>query len=198
MKNYLLSHGFGFTNEYWKNITTMLNGNIYFLDDKNLDRSKLYIGIGHSIGFLKLNNSNLNFEYLVCLQGFLDFCGKTERMKAIRKQGLEKVAMEIKSDKSGNLAKFRLACGYDQVINEDLPLSDLLEDLNMMGKAYDHCGVRTLIIGSVEDMIVPMSIIEDNFKDIHNISIIKTTDIGHSLGYNKTNLVLEKMNEFNI
>lgn len=197
MKNYLLSHGFGFTNEYWKNLIPSLDGKVYFLDNKNIDRSKSYIGIGHSIGFLKLNNSNLNFESLICLQGFLDFCGKTERMRAIRIQKLKKITNEIQVDKIGSLAKFRLACGYDQQITEDLPLNELLEDLSIMENAYKHCGVRTLVIGSIEDMIVPMSIIDDNFKDFNNISIIKTTGIGHSLGYNKIDLILEKMNEFN-
>ena len=73
MKNYLLAHGFGFNNDYWKNLIPLLDGNIYFLDDPNLDGSKVYIGIGHSLGFLKLNNSEFKFDALVALQGFLNY-----------------------------------------------------------------------------------------------------------------------------
>ena len=73
MKNYLLAHGFGFTNDYWQNLIPLLDGNISFFNDHNLDDSKTYIGLGHSLGFLKLNNSGLQFESLVALQGFLNY-----------------------------------------------------------------------------------------------------------------------------
>ena len=70
MTNYLLAHGFGFTNDYWQNLVPLLDGNIYFFDDLDLDKDKTYVGIGHSVGFLKLNNSGLQFDALIACRKF--------------------------------------------------------------------------------------------------------------------------------
>ena len=110
MKNYLLAHGFGFTNDYWQNLVPQLNGNIHFLSDPNLDKEKTYIGIGHSLGFLKLNNSGLKFEALVALQGFLNYCGSSVRMQKIREAGIAKVRDRVLTNKNESLRQFRTFC----------------------------------------------------------------------------------------
>ena len=196
MKRYLLAHGFGFTNDYWKNLVPLLDGEVHFLDDAGLDVSKTYIGIGHSIGFLHLNNSGVRFEALVALQGFLNFCGSTERMRKVREAGVEKVRAELLRDKVASLTRFRSACGYHEPVDADIPMQRLLAELDMMTEAYRHCGVRTLVIGGKDDAIVPMSLIRDNFGNLRNVSIIQTDGVGHSLGYNMATFVAEKVDEF--
>lgn len=197
MKNYLLSHGFGFSNDFWQNLIKLIHGKIYFYGDKSLDKSKKYIGIGHSLGFLKLNNSNLNFESIVSLQGFLNFCGKDNTLRKIRLQNIEKFKKELVENTVLNLKKFRLNCGYDKEIKQKFHLQQMIHELEMMKNSYKHCGIKTLVICSENDNIVPLRIIYDNFQDIANCSILKIQGTGHSLGYNKSKFLWEKINEFN-
>lgn len=196
MKSYLLAHGFGFNNDYWRNLTPLLSGNIYFFDDPNLDKTKSYVGIGHSIGFLKLNNSELKFAALVALQGFLNYCGSFERMRKIRETELAKVLNKIIVNKNESLKQFRTFCGYNEDINIDIPLQTLLDELEMMKKTYEHCGIRTLVIGSSDDVIVPMSIINDNFANLENITIQQIETGRHALGYIHPKLVANQIYEF--
>ena len=196
MKNYLLAHGFGFTNNYWNNLIKYLNGNIYFFNSKNVDKTKTYIGIGHSLGFLKLNNSDFKFEKLISLQGFLNFCGDFDRIHRIRKIAIEKVRTALMLNKNDSLCKFRKHCGYNEIDTADVELNTLLLELDMMKKNYTHCGIRTLAIGSSDDVIVPMSIISDNFKNLENVSILKIEHGKHALGYLHPLLIAEKINEF--
>ena len=196
MKNYLLAHGFGFTNDYWQNLVPQLNGNIHFLSDPNLDKEKTYIGIGHSLGFLKLNNSGLKFEALVALQGFLNFCGSSVRMQKIREAGIAKVRDRVLTNKNESLRQFRTFCGYDKEVKTDIPLQILLDELKMMENRYEHCGVKTLVIGSADDVIVPMSIINDNFSKLSNTTILQLDYAKHALGYIKSQIVVEKIREF--
>lgn len=196
MNKYLLAHGFGFDNNYWKNLIPLLKGEIYFLDDPNLDAAETYIGIGHSLGFLKLNNSNLKFKALIALQGFLNYCGSTSVLRKVREKRLEDITNNIKKDKMETLESFRLFCGYNEHLTVNFELSELLNDLDLMKHSYKHCGVKTLVIGSVDDRIVPMSIINDNFSSLPNVSIIQCDDGRHSLGYNKPEYIVEKINEF--
>ena len=196
MKNYLLAHGFGFTNDYWQNLTPLLDGAIYFFDAPDLDKSKTYIGIGHSIGFLKLNNSGLKFEALVALQGFLNYCGSSDRMRKIREAELAKCRENVNLNKNECLRKFREFCGYTQDVLADIPLHLLQDELNMMENSYEHCGVKTLVIGSTDDVIVPMSIINDNFAHLTNVKIMQLDNGRHALGYLYPELVAKKIYEF--
>ena len=183
MKNYLLSHGFGFTNDYWRNLVPLLDGEIHFFDELNLDKSKTYVGIGHSLGFLKLNNSGLKFEALVALQGFLNYCGNLDRMQKVRKIALQKVRNKIIENKNESLRQFRSFCGYADNVTTDIPLSTLLAELEMMEHSYKHCGVKTLVIGSSDDVIVPMSVINDNFSNLKDVTILQLNTGRHALGY---------------
>ena len=197
MTNYLLAHGFGFTNDYWQNLVPLLDGNIYFFDDLDLDKDKTYVGIGHSVGFLKLNNSGLQFDALIALQGFLNFCGSSDRMRKIREAGIAKVRNRVLINKHESLHQFRTFCGYDKKVITDIPLQTLLDELEMMGKGYAHCGVKTLVIGSADDVIVPMSIINDNFSHLSNAIILQVDYAKHALGYIKTQIVAEKIQKIN-
>ena len=196
MKNYLLAHGFGFTNDYWQNLIPLLDGNISFFNDHNLDDTKTYIGLGHSLGFLKLNNSGLQFESLVALQGFLNYCGSTDRMRKIREKSLQGVRTKIIKDKNESLKQFRKFCGYDKEVLADISLSILLDELEMMGKSYEHCRVKTLVIGSADDLIVPMSIINDNFANINDVTILQVNAGRHALGYLYPELIAKKISEY--
>jgi pimeloyl-[acyl-carrier protein] methyl ester esterase len=189
---YLLCHGFGFSHEYWRNLTPLLDGDIVYFD-KNFTAKRSYIGIGHSVGFQKLNNSDIKFDYLIGLQGFVNFCGSAEESKKEREQNIDRMIKAFQTNALMSLKMFYNACGYEGSIPET-PVEELIEDLISMKKSYrcrDDCPV--LIIGSDDDEIVPMSIISDNFADLRNVTTEKINGVPHSLGFLKAAEVSEKI-----
>jgi pimeloyl-[acyl-carrier protein] methyl ester esterase len=194
---YLLCHGFGFSNEYWKNLAPLLDGDVVFFDDGyEIDKTKRYGGIGHSLGFQKLNNSGIKFDFLIGLQGFLNFCGFEPREKKLREKNIGRLMKMFIQDASSTLKAFYDACQYSNSIPENIYVDDLLTDLLSMKKSYVHCGCSTLIIGSNVDSIVPLSIIEDNFLNLPGVVMKKINGVAHSLGFAKAKEVSEEIRDF--
>ncbi|MDR1334662.1 MAG: alpha/beta hydrolase [Holosporaceae bacterium] len=192
---YLLCHGFVFSNEYWRNLVPLLDGEVVFLGD-TFDRRKRCIGIGHSIGFQKLNNSGIRFDFLVGLQGFINFCGNGYALRKIREKNLNRIMEMFAKEPSKALKFFYDTCQYPDDIPEDIVGDDLIVDLLSMKKSYDHCGCPTLVIGSDHDEIVPLSILEDNFRHNKNVVIEQINGISHSLGFHKPEEVFENIKRF--
>lgn len=199
-KVYTLCHGFGFGDWYWDNICHELDGDVrYFNPDMSLDNSVQNIAIGHSIGFLKLNNSGLRFDHIIGLQGFLNFCGNGSKMRVVREHNLKQTTdMFIQNDKDVALEQFYKACGIDDTNNRSNTESkqDLLTDLEMMKNNYEYCGISTTILGSPNDFIVPLSLIKDNFRNLPKVKIIEANVSHHALGYKDIDLVLRVLKIF--
>ncbi|MDR0418517.1 MAG: hypothetical protein LBH08_03780 [Puniceicoccales bacterium] len=197
MKNYVLAHGFGFTDNYWQHLVPLLDGNIYYLGDETIDPSRKYIAIGHSLGFLKLNYSTLQFSHLIGLQGFLNFCGHCDALRKIIEPNLDSMIQDVETDTPKALEKFYRSCGYLTRIPESLSKKILLSELKMMKKNYSHCGVPTMIIGTYEDKIVPKIIIDDNFSAMANVTVkILNLNINHTLGFHSPKIVAHEIESF--
>jgi pimeloyl-[acyl-carrier protein] methyl ester esterase len=193
---YLLCHGFGFSNEYWGNLIPLLDGEIAFFDD-DFDKTKRYIGIGHSIGFQKLNNSGIKFDFLIGLQGFINFCGNDPGEGKIRGENIDRMIKMFEADVSQALKLFHNVCRYPDPVHEKAVCKQsLMDDLLSMKKSYEHCGCPTLIIGSGEDEIVTMSLIHDNFQHMGNVIVEEIDGVPHSLGFHKPAEVSEKIKKF--
>ncbi|MDR1983176.1 MAG: hypothetical protein LBQ08_05295 [Holosporaceae bacterium] len=194
---YLLCHGFGISHEYWRNLAPLLVGDVAFFDDNYVvDDTKHYIGIGHSIGFQKLNNSGMKFDFLIGLQGFLNFCGRNPDEREQREKNVDRLVKMFLKDASQTLKTFYNACQYPHSIPENIIVEDLISDLLSMKKSYLHCGCPTLIISSDEDQIVPVSIVNDNFSSVSNVVIEKINGVPHSLGFARALEVSEKIKDF--
>lgn len=195
--HYLLCHGFGFTDEYWKNFTPLLDCEYEFWH-KNFqpENEKSYVGIGHSIGFLKLNNSGIKFKALIGLQGFLNFCGNNQIRKNIREKNLNRMIELCSKTPEDFLRFFYKSCDYHENIPENISKYELISDLNMMKFSYSHCKVPTLIIGSHSDKIIEPSILEDDFNDEKSIQLKYIDDISHNLGYSKPKETFSMITDF--
>lgn len=196
---YIFSSGFSFNNDFWKNLSPLFvfGKNVFFLDElqqAEFDRGAKCVGIGHSLGFLKLNRSGINFDYLIGLQGFLNFCGNSTKMRTVREKSLRKVVESFKTDHNLALSNFHKICGCE--LSKNMTKEKLLGDLEMMHSAYEHCGSKTLIICSKGDKIVPMSLIADNFSKIPNVSILQIDRGGHSLGFHLAMEVFDIIKRF--
>ena len=193
---YILAHGFGFNNDYWQNLISYLPGKWRFFEPgMSLAGDRKYIGIGHSLGFLKLNNSGLWFDYLVGLQPFLNFCGTDRRLHEFRKQQLDKVISDFKLDAEQFLKNFRCQCGYLGAVALDNP-EQLAAEFSLMQLSYPHNGVKTLVLAGKDDQVVPYSLVIDNFLGIAQVTIDELSGTKHVLGYKKPEAVALKISEF--
>ncbi|MDR0632147.1 MAG: alpha/beta hydrolase [Holosporaceae bacterium] len=192
---YLLCHGFGFSNKYWRNLIPFLDGEVIFSDD-NSDKNRRYVGIGHSIGFQKLNNSGLKFDCLIGLQGFINFCGSDQNTRNERAANLDQMLQISAVDIAKSLEFFYRLCKYPDPIPKNIRADVLMEDLKSMKESYPHCGCPTLIIGSEQDEIVPLSIIKDNFQNVRNVTVEEINDVPHSLGFCEPEEVSQKIENF--
>ena len=194
---YLLCHGFGFTDDYWKNLIPFLDDKYEFWnEDIQKNSTESYVGIGHSIGFLKLNNSIIKFKALVGLQGFLNFCGIDPKQKIVRIKNLDRMMEACAKDSQKFLRFFYKVCGYPERVPHENSSEKLIADLKMMKLSYPHCGVPTLIIGSHEDKIVEPSILEDDFGKDRMIKVDYIDGVLHNLGYSMPKETFEMIKNF--
>ncbi len=195
---YLLCSGFCFCNDFWRNLIPLLDDkyeyyNENFVENKNED----YIGIGHSLGFLKLNNSGIKFKALIGLHGFLDFCGAGNAKRDILQNTIDRMIASCKKNPRKFIDFFYNLCGYRNIPNYQIVLvHDLIADLEYMKNAYHHCGAQTLIIGSINDKVLDNEIILDNFKNIKNVELHYINNINHTLGFSEPEKVFKLIRRF--
>lgn len=181
---YVLCHGFGFSDDYWNNLLRYLNGEIiFFRDGLTLDDNIDYVGIGHSLGFQKLNNSNISFKLLVGICGFLNFCGSEKNENQMRRKNLDKMIQMFTKNSELALATFYKSIGYQNKSHKKIAKRELIADLESMKHSYDFCNLNTIIINSTRDKIVPRSITEDNFAAHNKISINYIDCDSHMIGF---------------
>ncbi len=183
---FLLCHGFGFTNAYWNNLVPLLDGDFEFFDEYFCPISdKNYVAIGHSLGFLKLNNSGIKFRALIGLQGFLNFCSNNPKTNKLLQKNLDRMISAFERDPKQSLAFFYKLCGYDGEIPYDISCKKLVKDLQMMKSSFAHCEIPTLIVGSEDDRVVEKNVLLDNFQNDDLISLKFLNGVNHTLGYAK-------------
>jgi hypothetical protein len=117
------------------------------------------------------------------LQGFLNFCGKEEKLRTVQMKKLNKMIEMFKADWGQALELFYKNCGYNSSIPDNCSVNALISDLELLKTDNKHCGAKTTIIGSYNDEIVPKRIIEDNFSGLNNVSIMYVNEPRHILGY---------------
>lgn len=194
---YLLCHGFGFSNGYWDNLLPYLDGEYEFWRDNFIVREgQAYVGIGHSLGFLKLNNSGIKFKALIGIQSFLNFCGNDPVRRKRLQKNLDRMIMQCKRDRDRLLEFFYSLCGYTGAGYTGLNRELLIADLLLMKNRYEHCGCPTLIIGSAGDAVVENWILQDDFAGHSNIKLRYIDHDHHTLGFDRPNEVFELIKGF--
>ncbi|MDR0406465.1 MAG: hypothetical protein LBH38_00035 [Holosporales bacterium] len=194
---YVLCHGFGFSHTYWRPLVPFLDGESLFFDSSfQAKKNQHYIGVGHSLGFQKLNNSGIKFDFLIGLHGFLNFCGHDAYERKIREQNLNRIIELFQHNPYKTLNMFYKSCQYPDPIPQHIDTNILLSDLQSMKKHSTFCGYPTLIIGSDNDEIVPLSLINDNFLGVKNVTIAEIQNGAHSLGFFKPKEVSIQLKSF--
>ncbi|EER20798.1 hypothetical protein [Rickettsia endosymbiont of Ixodes scapularis] len=205
---FIFCHGFGFDKNFWKNLTPYFLGEqCIYLDlgyfgekfEPNLETNNVeLIGIGHSLGLAKLLTLNKNFDYLIGLNSFINFLGNDQKLHLVRKYELQTLTDHFIASPINTLKNFYKRCGVFERerianINKQIALNDLEFLYN---EFYIPTEIRTLIIGSKNDVIVPPEILFDNFHIYPNINI-QMMDMGmHLLGWLEAKSIYQRIMSF--
>jgi pimeloyl-[acyl-carrier protein] methyl ester esterase len=207
-KCFVFCHGFGFDNTFWKNLAPYFSyesclyidlgysGNKRILDFALSSEIEL-VGIGHSLGLIKLLSCNIKFKYLIGLNGFINFLGFKQEIRTTREVILNKLVNSFATWPVNTMLSFYKNCGLvaeNEKISR-LKTNLLMKDLEMLFFRFSlPPEVPVLIIGAKDDIIVPPSIIDDNFqKDV----VVSMFDKGaHGLGFFEAENVFNEISRF--
>ncbi len=163
--NFLLCHGWGFDSSFWQNLTPLLAPHTvytvdlgYFGNPKPFPTSGTWIGIGHSLGLIKLLQTRLTFSALIGLNSFLNFLGPFS-LHERREKELLKMIQSFEKDPEKTLASFYKMCGVDfQVTRDHINKALLLNDLKSLFVDYSELlpPIPCLSLESKNDIIVPL------------------------------------------
>lgn len=180
---FVLAHGFGFSDRYWDRLAPFLPGPVSFYREGWTPFNKTpLIGIGHSLGFAKLCTSGLLFHHLFGLQPFLDFCGKEPRLRLTRQRSLASLIAHVQRDAHSALALFYRNCGYEGPVPQAPNVQALLADLELLKRRFDPPTAPTTILAGRGDKIVPLRIVEADFAHLPFVTIHTTALACHAMG----------------
>lgn len=205
-KCFVFCHGFGFDKSFWDNLRPYFIEEEcayldlgYFAEQDQFDLTKYkgrLIGIGHSLGLIKLLNFYENFESLFGLNSFIDFLGNEEVLKIQRKCKLKFLMNQFNKSPFSALSNFYSNCGMPRLNKEFkyLNIARAREDLNLLtSQTILPKEIPLTIIGSKDDIIVPPELIYDNFRNYCNVSIDIMGEGKHALGFLQPRIIYEKI-----
>lgn len=189
MLGLIFCHGWGFSHEFWNNLKESFRDypcifwdlGYYGKRSCTLPKSGEWIGVGHSLGFVKLLQSGFSFKKIIAIQGFVNFLGFNQKINHARKKKLEKMINDFESNPLQVLENFFTLCGTKQNYKEFDKLR-LKNDLLDLKSSFEHLLLNKscLVLASKEDPIVPLPLLKDNFFDYP----IAFNDHGkHALGF---------------
>ena len=201
---FVFCHGFAFDKSFWENLQPyFIKEECIFLDlgyfsEKylpHLEQEDMeFIGIGHSLGLLKLLSLNIKFAYLIGLNSFVNFLGNEEKLHLKRAQELQILKNNFIAHPIATLKHFYRTCGVSIENSKIVYINKepLLEDLEFIAKSFAlQDESKTLIIGSKDDAIVPVQVTEDNFTNY-----ILLDQGGHGLGVLQAEIIYQNIMSF--
>jgi pimeloyl-[acyl-carrier protein] methyl ester esterase len=217
---FVLMHGWGSNADYWQNLIQHLDRNDYFLYEQGYffssgnnqtSRNDLYnfiekhkddqiIGIGHSIGFIKLLETNIDFDYIFGLQSFTNFLGSDSTLKFVTenfKNFMSKFITNTSQALKESYISSRIYEYFDEALfgENNINYSLLMKDLQSLkeNKSYllNKISDNYHIFGTHDDLVVPSFIIKDNFPE-NKITFLDINS-GHSLGIFHSELISQEI-----
>ncbi|MEG0036616.1 MAG: hypothetical protein RSB82_01735 [Victivallaceae bacterium] len=208
---FVFCHGFGFNAHFWDPIAQYFSQEVCSFIDlgyfkrpmhlSELQETKI-VGIGHSLGLLKLNRMYENFDCLIGLNGFTDFLGRDRVLRETRLRELNELRERFIKNPDRTLKSVYKRCGIPEFVDfcdfSDIDLNTALADIEFLKTKHDFSTVPTLIINSDNDTIVPFKIVEDNFLHRSNpyLRLDVMTNARHCLGFGKSSEVYTRIMSF--
>lgn len=187
MTHLVFCPGFSYSPDYWVNLVPLLPDFTihhmdlgYFGDPIIPDIDEPVIGIGHSLGLIKLMQQNYQFKALIGLNGFVNFLGSDPHIHKRRALELDTFELLIHTSPGIALNFFHHRCGV--TLNQlSLNKERLLSDLDLLRQSFPAPDNLTLI-ATQDDIVCPPELIWDNFGE-SEVTMLDSG--GHGLGYNQ-------------
>jgi pimeloyl-[acyl-carrier protein] methyl ester esterase len=216
---FIFCHGFGFDSTFWNPLkiffskqNTLFIDLGYFSDTANTIRTLNailneareqhnhinYIGIGHSLGLMKLASSNIPFSHLIGLHGFINFFGFDNQLHSVREREWMSLKKHFLRSPESTLKQFyqRAGVAFD-ISQKTIKRTILQEDLEVLKQSMILPPMMpSLILGAVDDKIVPPVLIEDNFASNSQVTIEILNQGQHALGFACPELVCQHVMQF--
>jgi len=220
---FVLMHGWGSNGDYWQNLTTYLdkNGSDYFIYEQGYFSSSpettkeelqnfidahsndQIIGIGHSIGFIKLLETDVEFDYVFGLQSFTNFLGSNKSTFKIVTEHFKTFVLEFTQNHvqmlKENYISSRIYEYFDEALfgENNINYSLLMKDMKSLkedkANLLEKVGENYHIFATIDDMVVPSFIVKDNFSE-EKVTFLDV-GAGHSLGIFHSELVAKEIFE---
>ena len=197
-KMFVFCHGFSLTPDYWNRLLPYFskeNIQTWAVYDPKYQYTYLpdfeYIGVGHSLGLIKLLQSPIPWKCLIGLNAFIDFIAEDDN----RRQQLIIMQHQFAVKPSLTIKNFHQRCGLPKADEQFTP--QLATDLQAMHRVY-HLPQSTpcLILGAHDDIVVPPSVMWHNFQNLDNVNYHFLDTGRHSLGFTEVEKITLCINEF--
>ncbi len=210
MLGFIFCHGWGHDLRFWDRLKPYFKDHPcifwdlgYFGDQVQPipieDPSIQWVGIGHSLGFLKLLNATINWSKLIGLQAFINFQGNAPSLRRKRSRDLVHLQKHFDADALAALALFHEIGGSkkqqpaDRIMHQDR----LAKDLALLGEAHPpRAKLPCLVLGCEDDLIVTKELIQDNFGPNNQVQIVIHDKGLHALGFNEPEFVKNAIFDF--
>lgn len=196
MNIFIFCHGFGFDKNFWQKLTPYFSKEEiilldmgYFYAPENLPplEEANFIGVGHSLGLTQLLNLPIKFNKIIGLNSFINYLGYDKKLNEQRLRELTLLTKNIVRDPALQLTNFMCACGIaelaEQISSKKINDEKLLNDLQLLKTPSKLPDMPTLMINSADDIIVPLTLLDDNFKYFKPQKQIIIEDGKHALGW---------------
>ncbi len=200
---FVFCHGWGFDykffqpliNEYFSQVPYHCLDLGYF-GEENLDlpEDSTFIGVGHSLGLIKLASLNVKFNALIGIQAFVNFLGFDLRLHKKRELELKAMIQHFQMDPVDTLISFHKRCGVNYNSFNCLNKAKLMQDLELLTTSHQLPHTPLLILGAMNDTIVSQELIYDNFNK--DVKVAMHSRGYHSLGLCEHHFVYEQIISF--
>ncbi|WP_250294746.1 hypothetical protein [Wolbachia endosymbiont of Oedothorax gibbosus] len=167
-----------------------------YFGEENLDlpEDSTFIGVGHSLGLIKLASLNVKFNALIGIQAFVNFLGFDLRLHKKRELELKAMIQHFQMDPVDTLISFHKRCGVNYNSFNCLNKAKLMQDLELLTTSHQLPHTPLLILGAMNDTIVSQELIYDNFNK--DVKVAMHSRGYHSLGLCEHHFVYEQIISF--
>lgn len=200
---FIFCHGWGFDQKFFEPLIKEYFSNTfcYCLDLGYFGRANLsipnnhtFIGVGHSLGFIKLASLNVKLTALIGIQAFINFLGFNPQLNKKRKFELNTMIKHFEISPIDTLRSFYKRCGVHYAIAKHLNKTKLMQDLELLTATYQLPSIPLLIISANNDAIVPSELVYDNFSKY--VKVITHNKGYHCLGLYERHFVHKQITIF--
>lgn len=213
----LFCNGFGSDYHYWDKLLPLFSEyncvmltEDYFNEGKNVSdetlrellENKYIIGIGHSLGYIKLcklieKYKFIHMQKIVAIEGFSRYLGGHPLIRNSRIFPLEQMRWNYAVNPIVTLVGFQMFCGeHNPMVPKDINKQLFEQDLDLLNYGIISPDIPHLVLSSIDDPVIPFYVIEDNFRKLPNVRISYTFGASHILGRRSPQWVYEEILNF--